>query len=75
MEGPPPQITPKGPDDYLEQLSKPVFQAGINWRVVNAKWAGIKKAFHEFKIERVARMSDREIDTLMKDERVIRAVE
>jgi 3-methyladenine DNA glycosylase Tag len=73
MEGPPPQITPKGPDDYLEQLSKPVFQAGINWRVVNSKWPGIKKAFHEFKIERVARMSDREIDTLMKDERVIRA--
>jgi 3-methyladenine DNA glycosylase Tag len=73
MEGPPPQITPKSPDDYLEQLSKPVFQAGINWRVVNAKWPGIKKGFHDFKIERVARMSDREIDTLMKDEGVIRA--
>jgi 3-methyladenine DNA glycosylase Tag len=73
MEGPPPQITPKSPDDYLEQLSKPVFQAGINWRVVNAKWPGIKKGFHDFKIERVARMSDREIDTLMKDESVIRA--
>lgn len=73
MEGPPPQITAKSTDDYLEQLSKPVFQAGINWRVVNAKWPGIKKGFHDFKTERVARMSDREIDTLMKDERVIRA--
>ena len=73
MEGPPPQITPKGPDDYLEQLSKPVFQACINWRVVNAKWPGIKKGFHDFKIERVARMSDREVDKLMKDESVIRA--
>ena len=73
MEGPPPQITPKSVDDYLEQLSKPVFQAGINWRVVNAKWPGIKKGFHDFKAERVARMSDREIDGLMKDASVIRA--
>jgi len=73
MEGPPPQITPKSIDDYLEQLSKPVFQAGINWRVVNAKWPGIKKGFHDFKAERVARMSDREIDKLMTDESVIRA--
>src|SRR5919198_2826104 len=73
MEGPPPQITPKTTDDYLEQLTKPVMQAGINWRVVDAKWKGIRKGFHNFKAERVARMSDREIDTLMKDEAVIRS--
>ena len=73
MEGPPPQITPKSVDDYLEQLTKPVMQAGINWRVVDAKWPGIKKGFHRFKAERVARMSDREIDTLMQDEQVIRS--
>ena len=72
MEGPP-QITVRSIDDYLEQLSKPVFQAGISWRVVDAKWPGIKSGFHNFKLERVARMSDREISTLAKDERVIRS--
>ena len=73
MEGAPPQYTAKTLDDYLEHMSKPVFQAGISWRVVNAKWPTTKTAFHRFHIARVARMSDREIDTLAKDERVIRS--
>src|SRR5438093_20453 len=73
MEGPPPQITAKSVDDYLEQLSKPVFQAGMSWRVVDAKWTGIRKGFHNFKAERVARMSDREVDTLTTDEKMIRS--
>lgn len=74
MEGhEPPQYTAKTADDYLEHLSKPVFQAGISWRVVDSKWPGITKAFHGFKVERVARMTDREIDAVAKDERVIRS--
>ena len=73
MEGAPPQHTAKTLDDYLEHLSKGVFQAGISWRVVDAKWPTISKAFHDFKVERVARMTDREIDALTKDERVIRS--
>src|SRR2546423_6950904 len=73
MEGPPPQISAKSLDDYLEQLSRGVFQAGISWRVVDAKWPSITKAFHAFKVERVARMADRDIDALVQDERVIRS--
>src|SRR5437899_8451832 len=73
MERPPPQYTAKTLDDYLEHLSKGVFQAGISWRVVDAKWPGITSAFHRFKVERVARMSDREIDDVANDERVIRS--
>jgi len=73
MEGPPPQYTAKTLDDYLEHLSKGVFQAGISWRVVDAKWPSITKAFRGFNVERVARMTDRDIDALVKDERVIRS--
>ena len=73
MEGPPPQYTAKTLDDYLEHLSKSVFQAGISWRVVTAKWPTTVKAFHGFNTERVARMDDRQIDALTKDERVIRS--
>jgi 3-methyladenine DNA glycosylase Tag len=73
MQGPPPQYDAKTIDDYLEHLSKGVFQAGISWRVVDAKWPTISKAFHGFKVERVARMTDRDIDALTKDERVIRS--
>ena len=27
--------------DYLEIMSKAVFQSGISWRVVESKWPGI----------------------------------
>src|SRR5207302_11247401 len=73
MEGPPPQYTARTLDDYLEHLSKGVFQAGISWRVVDAKWPSITKAFRGFDVERVARMTDRDVDALVKDERVIRS--
>lgn len=73
MEGAPPRYTVKTLDEYLEHLSRGVFQAGISWRVVDAKWPTIKKAFHGFKVERIARMTDREIDALATDERVIRS--
>src|SRR5438046_5003642 len=73
MEGPPPQYTVKTLDEYLEHLSKGVFQAGISWRVVDSKWPSITTAFHTFRVERVARMTDRDIDALVKDERVIRS--
>jgi 3-methyladenine DNA glycosylase Tag len=69
----PPRIRPKTIDDYLEQLSKSVFQAGISWRVVDSKWSTIKPAFRNFQVERVARMGDREIDALASDPRVIRS--
>jgi 3-methyladenine DNA glycosylase Tag len=69
----PPRIKPRSIDAYLEQLSKSVFQAGISWRVVDAKWSTIKPAFRGFQVERVARMGDREIDALASDPRVIRS--
>jgi 3-methyladenine DNA glycosylase Tag len=70
--GAPPQITPKRLGDYLDVMSKSVFQTGISWKVVNNKWPGIREAFHGFDAERVARMSEREIDKLTQDTRVIR---
>ncbi len=32
QQGPPPQIKPESLDDYLEVMSKAVFQSGISWR-------------------------------------------
>src|SRR5256886_3676825 len=69
----PPRIKPKSIDGAVEQLSKSVFQAGISWGVVDAKWSTIKPAFRGFQVERVARMGDREIDALAADPRVIRS--
>jgi 3-methyladenine DNA glycosylase Tag len=34
----PQKISPKSLDDYLEVLSKAVFQTGISWKVVEKRW-------------------------------------
>lgn len=68
----PKQIRPKAAGDYLEVMSKAAFQAGISWKVVEAKWPGIQKGFRNFDAKKVAKMSPRDIDRLMKDEAVIR---
>ena len=58
--------------DYLEQMSKPVFQTGISWRVVDSKWPGIKEAFQGFDPAAVSRFSISKIDQLVQDTSVIR---
>ena len=69
---PPEQINPKSLDDYLDVMSKAVFQSGISWKVVESKWPGTREAFHNFNVAEVAAFDERDIDALTKDTRVIR---
>jgi 3-methyladenine DNA glycosylase Tag len=57
---------------YLEALSRPVFLSGMGWPVVEAKWDGIREAFHAFDPEEVAAMDGDDVERLMSDTRVIR---
>jgi 3-methyladenine DNA glycosylase Tag len=59
-------------DRILSQFSKRVFQAGFNWSVVENKWPGFEKAFFGFDIGRNAMMSDEDLDTHLRDTRIIR---
>ena len=68
----PDRITPQGPSDYLEIMSKVVFQSGMSYKIVASKWPGTREAFHDFNADRVARMTPSEIDQLTEDTRVIR---
>ena len=68
----PAQITPRSANDYLDVMSKAVFQSGISWRVIEAKWPSTREAFHDFDVDRVASLSDRDLDALAADTRVIR---
>jgi DNA-3-methyladenine glycosylase I len=69
---PPEQIKPKKPADYLEVLTKAVFQSGMSWRVVEAKWAGFREAFHDFDPEKVASLTPLDVEWLSEDPRIIR---
>ncbi|HEV3405674.1 MAG TPA: DNA-3-methyladenine glycosylase I [Candidatus Dormibacteraeota bacterium] len=66
------QKPPKELSGYLEAMARVMFQTGISWRVVEAKWPGIQEAFKGFDPKRVSRLSTRDIDKLMGDTRVIR---
>ena len=68
----PAKIAPQGPGDYLEIMSKVVFQAGMSYKIVESKWPGIREAFHGFDAAKVAGMTPPEIDLLAQDTRVIR---
>ncbi len=71
MEGPP-RITPNGLADYLDVLSKSVFQSGMSWRVVEAKWAGTREAFYGFDPQRLVDLTPDDVDRLAQDTRLIR---
>ena len=70
--GAPERIAPQSLGDYLEVMSKAVFQTGISWRVVESKWPGIKEAFRGFDAEAIANFTPMDLDGLGQDKRVIR---
>ncbi|MEZ4520066.1 MAG: DNA-3-methyladenine glycosylase I [Thermomicrobiales bacterium] len=68
----PTRIDARSAGDYLEVMTRAVFQGGISWNVVAAKWPGIRAAFHGFDAERVADMVEPEIDRIASNPDVIR---
>ena len=68
----PQQIEPKRTGDYLEVMSKAIFQTGISWKVVENKWPGINEAFRGFDHRLVASLTEAELAELSSDTRVIR---
>ena len=68
----PERIVPQSLNDYLEIMTKAVFQSGMSWKVVNGKWAGFQSGFQGFDVARVAAMDESAIDDLAADTRIIR---
>ena len=69
----PPRCKPANLAGYLEALSRPVFQAGISWRVIDSKWDAIREAFAGFDPPTVADYSPTDIERLLDDPRVVRS--
>jgi 3-methyladenine DNA glycosylase Tag len=68
----PEQIVAQSLGDYLDVMSKVVFQSGMSWKVIEAKWPSTREAFQGFDIDKVAEMTEDDIDALASDTRVIR---
>src|SRR5438105_1641615 len=71
MQGPE-RINPKKLADYLDVLTRAVFQSGISWRVVDAKWPGTRAALFDFDPEKLADLTPDDVDRLAQDQRLVR---
>ena len=64
---------PQGDDHRLfEKLSLEGFQSGLSWRTILAKRENFRRVFHGFDYEKIARMTERDVLRLLKDEGIIR---
>ena len=61
------------PDDrWLAEMTKRIFQAGFNWKVIENKWDGFEEAFLNFAPGPLALLSDDDNDKYLKDTRIVR---
>ena len=58
--------------DLFEMLVLEGAQAGLSWETVLKKREGYRRAFHGFKPERVAAMTDAELEALLGDSGIVR---
>ena len=61
-------------DDHrlFEKLSLEGFQSGLSWRTILAKRDNFRAAFHDFDFDRIARVTQRDVDRLLNDEGIVR---
>jgi DNA-3-methyladenine glycosylase I len=57
---------------YFENMCRVIFQAGLNWQVIDNKWSSIKNAFSNFEIGKIAHFTESDVEMLMHDPGIIR---
>lgn len=63
---------PPSDNAYFENMCRVIFQAGLNWHVIDNKWPTTMKAFANFNIDKVAYFTNADIEGHMKDTGIIR---
>ncbi|HET6165249.1 MAG TPA: DNA-3-methyladenine glycosylase I [Marmoricola sp.] len=61
-----------GEDALFERLSLEGFQAGLSWLTILNKRDRYREVFHGFDVDRVAAMTDADLDRLMADPGIVR---
>ena len=57
---------------YFEAMVRAIFVSGMSWKVIDAKWDGIREAFDGFDPKTVAAYTPNDMERLLKDTRIIR---
>ena len=63
---------PKDDRGYFDRMSKAIFTAGLNWKMVENKWENFHWAFADFSPAKVAELTEKDIRALMKDTGIVR---
>jgi DNA-3-methyladenine glycosylase I len=61
-----------GERGLFERLSLEGFQAGLSWSTILNKRDRFREVFHDFDVDRVAAMTDADLDELMNDTGIVR---
>ncbi|MEE9510247.1 MAG: DNA-3-methyladenine glycosylase I [Candidatus Bathyarchaeia archaeon] len=57
---------------YFENMTRIIFQAGLNWRIIDSKWPNFRRAFSDFSIDTVAKYDETGVERLMNDAGIVR---
>lgn len=63
---------PRDDAGYFDLMSKAIFTAGLNWKMVENKWPDFRRAFDGFSPQKVASFTGEDVRSLMKDTRIVR---
>lgn len=56
----------------LSNMSRRIFQAGLNRKIIDNKWPSFEEVFHQFDINAVRMLSDEVLQALMDEKRIVR---
>jgi 3-methyladenine DNA glycosylase Tag len=59
-------------DRWLSSMARSLFEAGFNWKVIDAKWDSFEAAFEGFETENIVQYRDRDIDRLLMNRQIVR---
>src|ERR1700676_2119475 len=63
---------PKDDAEYFERMSRALFTAGLSWTMVEKKWPSFQKAFAAFSPEKGAKMTEKDVKSLMGNAGIVR---
>ncbi len=69
----PEQIDAVASGDYLEVMTRAIFQGGVSWAMVENKWPAFRKAFANFDARKVAKFKEADIERLANDASILRS--
>jgi hypothetical protein len=58
-------------DDHLEVMTRAIFQAGLSWAMIDARWDAFRAAFEGFSVKLVATYGEGEIERIMEADGVV----